>query len=118
MLRRSYLFVGIVVLLLFATLIVSMFITNPDELGPFGLTLWFSTLLTATTGLLWIILTSFIYGKSREGMMIALRRSFLISMWAVAILALSSLRQLGIRDIILLTVLGLLIDFYMKRVQK
>ncbi len=118
MIRKVYISVIVTVALLFAGLIFSMFATSPNELGPFGLTVWFTVLLVAITGLLWLMLTTLKYGRDREGMMIAIRRSFLIGMWLVAIIALSSLRQFSIRDIILLTILGLLIDFYMKRMQK
>ncbi|MEX0749153.1 MAG: hypothetical protein WD467_01280 [Candidatus Saccharimonadales bacterium] len=118
MLNKAIALVRIVTALLFGGLLMSLFLTNPDSLGPFGLTAWFSALLVAFTGLLMLGLLRWRYERSRAGFLLALRRSFLASLWVVALLALSSLRQLSIRDIILLTVLGVLIDFYMQRVQR
>lgn len=104
--------------LILAILLLTTVLTSPSELGPFGLTAWFSGLMASLTGISTLALMRWKYGKSQEGFTISLRRSFLLSMWVVAILALGSLRQLGIRDIILLTILGLLIDFYMQRAQQ
>lgn len=98
-----------------AVLVISLFVTSPSQLGPFGITLWFLGLLIAMASGLTLGLYKFGQHRGQEALVDALRRSFLISVWAVALLALGSLRQLGIRDIILLTILGLLIDFYMRR---
>lgn len=101
-----------------AVLLLTTILTSPSQLGPFGLTAWFSGLIIALTGISSLLLMRWKYGESQEGFSVSLRRGFLLSMWVVSILALSSLRQLGIRDIILLTILGLLIDFYMQRAQQ
>lgn len=116
MLDKALFAIRLLTLGLVVILVTSMFLLSPSAMGPFGLTAWFSGLLVAVTGGLLLGLLRFRYPKTREGFTLALRRSFLISMWAVALLALSSLRQLSIRDIILLTILGLLVDFYMQRV--
>ncbi len=118
MLDKLIPYVRIGSLLILVLLVVMMFLVSPAELGPFGLTAWFTALMIGLSGVFVLVLMRWKYGSSREGFYLSLRRSFLISMWLVAILALGSLRQLGIRDIILLTILGLLIDFYMQRVQK
>ncbi|PSO43455.1 hypothetical protein BRC19_00315 [Candidatus Saccharibacteria bacterium QS_5_54_17] len=96
-------------------LIASLLVTSPDQLGPFGITIWFALLLLVTAA----ALTWLIYRRRKEynraGFMHASRRGFLIALWAVSLLALNSLRQLAITDIILITVLVVVIDFYMRR---
>lgn len=105
-------------LALLAGLAVSTFMISPQDLGPFGITIWFGILLLAVTGLVTLWLWRRRYGLSPEGLWLALRRGFLISVWIVALLALNSLRQLSIRDIILIIVLGVLVDFYLRRIEK
>lgn len=100
-----------------AGLSISMLLVKPQELGPFGITVWFSVLLVAITGFITLWLWRR-YDDTREGFLLALRRGFVISVWVVALLALNSLRQLDIRDIILIIILGLLVDFYWRRIEK
>ncbi len=98
-------------------LVASVFFTSPNDLGPFGITIWFALLLVVVT----IATTYLIYRRRKDyssrGFMRALPRGFLIAVWAVALLALNSLRQLTITDIILITVLVVVIDFYMRRMR-
>lgn len=95
-----------------------MFLTNPEELGPFGITAWFMALLVLLTAGSTLGVTRLRRDRSKSGFLRTVRRSFLISLWIVALLALGSLRQLTIGDIILITVLVVAIDFYMRRVQQ
>lgn len=101
-----------------AALLISTFLVSPQELGPFGITAWFGALLVIATSFISQWLMSRRYNSSDGGFWLALRRAFLISVWLVALLALNSLRQLVIRDIILIIVLGLLVDFYLRRIEK
>lgn len=103
---------------IFLALGVSMVLTTPNELGPFGLTIWFVVFLIGLVSVLTLGFYRFGKGRgSRAGFMRALRRGFLAGIWITGILALSSLRQLSLRDIILLTVLVLAVDFYMQRMR-
>lgn len=103
---------------IFLALGVSMVLTTPNELGPFGLTIWFVAFLIGLVSVLTLGFYRLGKGRgSRAGFMRALRRGFLAGIWITGILALSSLRQLSLRDIILLTVLVLAVDFYMQRMR-
>src|SRR5687768_129310 len=78
--------------------------TTPDKLGPFGITLWFVGLLFAGGGFLTL---GFYYFKrlmhsqlhKEEILAAALRQGILTSTWLVALAALNSLHQLGLKDI-------------------
>ena len=98
-------------------LVASMFVTNPSEVGPYGITLWFTGLLLVAT----VFGGSLHYrlrGRHREGGWFdSFRLGFLGSTWAVGLLALASLRQLTLRDIILVAVLVVVVNFFMKRMQ-
>ena len=116
--KKTIRYIGVLSWSILVVLLLVAALASPSSLGPFGLTAWFSGLMVALTGICALSLMRWKYKETPEGPSLSLRRSFLFSMWVVAILALGSLRQLGIRDIILLTILGLLIDFYMQRVQR
>ncbi len=101
-------------------LMIPMLTTTPDKLGPFGITLWFSGLLFALGG--WFTLG--LYGISRlihperalEHLSENLRHGILIGTWITALVALHSLHQLGLKDIILISVLVAAVEFYFRRV--
>ncbi len=97
---------------------MAMFLTNPEELGPFGITVWFTVFLLVLAGAITLLLYWIRGQQTTPAFMRALRRGFFISIWATGLLALGSLRQLTIRDIILITVLVVVIDFYMRRMQQ
>jgi hypothetical protein len=99
-------------------LAASLLFTNPSGLGPFGITVWFVVLLVVLTMVITLVMHRFRQVRDTTGLMRLIRRAFLISVWATALLALGSLRQLTIRDIILLTVLVVMVDFYIRRLQR
>lgn len=98
-------------------LIASLFLTNPNDLGPFGITVWFILLLVVSTTVVTLLLFRLRKQRTTRAFTQSLRRGFLISIWAVSLLALNSLHQLTIADIILITVLVVVIDFYMRRMK-
>lgn len=93
---------------------------TPGELGPFGITLWFVLLLVVIGGalsLLFFQLKKRMFKKnSEQAFPDSLRAGVLTSTWITALLALNSLRQLGVKDIVLVSILVVLVDFYLRRV--
>jgi len=98
----------------FIALMSVMLWVGPSDLGPFGITAWFVGLGIFLTSSVTLMLH--IYSRKRMPIWLHLRRASIISIMATAIIALNSLRQLTIGDIILLVVLGVVINFYMRRV--
>lgn len=100
-------------------LVISLFSSTPDGLGPFGITLWFIVLLLGLGGFFSLLLYSLKRNTSRKEPQLlftsALRQGILISTWGVGLFALAALRQLDIKDIVLVTVLVVLIEFYLRR---
>jgi hypothetical protein len=90
---------------------------NPTSLGPVGVTLWFLALYAFVQGLLTL---GFYRLKRRYGdllgpnkrFMSSWRQGMLLAAVLVVPIALSSLRQLSTRDVVLLAVLAILIEFY------
>lgn len=101
-----------------AGLLVSVFVTSPNELGPFGITTWFILLLYVLASILTLVIYRAKKDFTSQGFAQAIRKGFLLGIWITALLALAGLRQLTIRDIILLTVLVIVVDFYMRRMKK
>ena len=103
-------------------LLAATLTTTPDKVGPFGITLWFVGFLAVLGGVLTIGLYYFLRlfrrRASKEAIFVlALRRGVLISIWLTALIALNSLRQLGLKDIVLISLLVVLIEFYLRRVR-
>jgi len=101
-------------------LTISLFWVTPDDIGPFGITIWFL--------LVWLFLaevfTFLRYGVGRligqppaDLQPVAIRQGGLASAWVSSLLALSSLNQIDIKDVVLVSLLIILIEFYMRRVQ-
>ena len=105
---------------LLVLLLISMVLTNPTNLGPGGVTLWFLGFwLVLATNLAFLKYELVMrYGSEtakstgRKTKLAALRHGVLIGAGLTVLLALSSLQQLDIRDIALVTVLLILIEFY------
>lgn len=98
-------------------LVTAMVVTAPDKLGPFGITVWFLGLCAVLIGT-GLLLQQWLSTKPQDKFWTHLRRSVLLAVLFTATLALSSLRQLSGRDIILLVILGLVINFYMRRIYR
>lgn len=103
---------------LLMVVLISMIITNPTQLGPTGVTLWFLgfwvVLAANIAGLKYLLLMRF--GSettrltSRKVGVTSLRHGILLGGAVTIWLALSSLQQLDIRDIGLVIALGLMIE--------
>lgn len=96
-----------------------MGLSTPDSLGPVGITTWFIVLFTALSLLLASVFlklaTSLHRGQKRHSVAMALRRSILVSLFSVSLLALSSLHQLSVVDIVLVILLVVGVEFYFFR---
>ncbi|MBI3984084.1 hypothetical protein HY346_02180 [Candidatus Microgenomates bacterium] len=103
-------------------LLVVMAVAAPDDLGPFGITLWFVGLLFASGGFIAVglyELRRLIHRRQPREMIFAtsLRQGVLVGAWLTALVSLNSLHQLGLKDIVLVTVLISLIEFYLRKLQ-
>ena len=100
-------------------LLMSVILTNPQAVGPAGVTVWFVLLLGVMAGFLTLglyaaksYLRLHVTGASR--LRYSWRQGLLISGWLVGMLSLSSLRQLGVLDAILLGILLLIVEVYVR----
>lgn len=104
---------GIVLILL------SFFITNPAKLGPIGVTLWFVVLLTVLFAIFSLALYFAkiflrVHNTHSTRLRFSMRQGLLISFWVTPLLALSSLGQFSLKDAILLGLLLLIIELYIR----
>jgi hypothetical protein len=100
-------------------LAASLVFLTPIGLGPAGVTVWFVVLLGFLGTLLALIfytaktfLHSHTTGVAR--LRYSLRQGFLIGGWGTAMLALRSVRQLSLLDAILLALLLLIVEVYVR----
>lgn len=115
---RAYLS-GIIVmtLVLGAGVVAAVAWTSPARLGAYGVTAWFIALMGALSGAISLALY---FVKSRAGhfdsrrtqLVYAWRQGVLLGGGITVLLALSSLRQLDLRDVVLISILLALIEFY------
>lgn len=103
-------------------LLLTAALAAPDDLGPFGITLWFIGFLFASGGFLAVglyELRHLIHRRQPREMIFAtsLRQGLLVGAWLTALIGLNSLRQLGLKDIVLVSVLIGLIEFYLRKLQ-
>jgi hypothetical protein len=108
---------GMIALVGGAVSLLSLFVTNPTQLGPFGVTLWFIILAAALSsalslGFFWVASKIKTDPTVQPKLSSAWRRGILLGGWASVLLGLSSLGQLSPKDIILTGLLVLLIEFY------
>lgn len=97
--------------------VLSLLVTNPLTIGPIGVTIWFiillSMLFSLSTVLLYFIKTYLhIHDNPSNRLRYSVRQGMLIGGWLAALLALSSLDQLGLRDAILLGLLLVIVELY------
>lgn len=93
--------------------------TSPSRLGPFGVTVWFLAFWGAISGIMALLLY---VAKSRvfsdtlpaERLAASYRQGLLVAGAGTTLLALSSLRQLSLRDGILVVILCALIEVYFR----
>lgn len=115
-------------LLIFILAAVGIYISvnyySPKQLGPSGITFWFIGVLVLIWSLVGFLSFSWKMRKAdnRETpiqyLLSATRSGFLLGLTATALLALSSLRSLSMRDIILFILTILLIEGYFRTRRK
>lgn len=107
---------------LVVALLISMIVTSPASLGPTGVTVWFLGF--------WLVISSCIafakyelvmrFGKEitklnhHKMVTTSMRHGALLGGLCTILLALSSLQQLDIRDVGLVLVFGVLVEFYVR----
>lgn len=97
-----------------------MMATTPKRLGPSGVTFWFIDALLFVVGCLCIILIAIkiwlLHGRDNLNKTVnsSFRTAFLAGLGLMTILALRSLGTLSIKDIVLLALVLLLIEFYLR----
>lgn len=100
-------------------MLLSLVVTSPAKIGPVGVTLWFvlvlSVLVSGMTLALYGLKTYFrVHNARPPRLRYAWRQGLLIGGWATGLLALSSLGQLGWRDVILLGIATVIIELYVR----
>lgn len=105
---------------LVTVLFLSMLVTNPTSLGPTGVTLWFVVLWVVLSSCLALLKYELVMRLGKESTKLnrhkmvvgSLRHGFLVGGGLTVLLALSSLQQLDARDVGLVAVLLVLIEFF------
>lgn len=93
---------------------------TPSKLGPAGITFWFIAILISIGSL--VAFFSYIWKLRREehrltavkALSSSLRTGFLVGFTVAILLALSSLRSLSIRDVILFVLVVIVIEIYFR----
>jgi hypothetical protein len=94
--------------------------TNPTKLGPVGVTFWFINLLLMLVLVATLLIFTWRIRKAKNPdskqaiLQSSFRTGFLLGFCATLLLALSSLRSLSWRDIILFLLTILLIEIYFR----
>jgi hypothetical protein len=119
MLTKSYIGISVIVGTSASVVcVLLMLATTPLGVGPIGVTAWFLALMTGLTS--WLGLVAYVLGqrlqpKLSSGKQVgtALRRGAFVGGYLTIMLALASLKQLGLRDALLLLLLLVLLEFYL-----
>ncbi len=121
--KKTVIWLGILVVILIVTaviLVMSFIYANPKNLGPAGVTFWFINLLILLGSLVTLVVfvTRMFQKDAREQSLSILfdsfRTGFLIGFCMTILVALSSLRSLSIRDIILFILTVVLVEIYFR----
>jgi hypothetical protein len=101
------------------TIILSLIFTNPLEIGPSGVTVWFVILYSSfvtfiSLGLYTAKTFLHLHATGAARLRYSWRQSLLIGGWLTGLLALSSLHQLGALDAILLALLLVIVEVYVR----
>jgi hypothetical protein len=121
--KKISLWLTILIILALTTgtaLVLSIAYTNPKTLGPAGVTFWFINLLVFLSALtsLGVFMSRMFRKEARKNKPAVLsdsfRTGFLVGFCITVLVALSSLRSLGIRDIILFILTVVLIEIYFR----
>lgn len=98
----------------------SLFLTTPKSIGPLGVTLWFIILLASLASLLACGLFRIkqrsprVQNTEEKLLQNSWRQGWIIAGAAVAILALSSLKQLTLRDAGLIIVIMVAVEIFLR----
>jgi hypothetical protein len=100
-------------------LVLSLFLTNPLQLGPLGVTIWFVVVFwdlaaIVAVALYWAKTFLRLHGASPSRLRYSWRQGLLVGGWITGMLALSSLHQLGLLDAILLALLLGIVEVYVR----
>lgn len=121
--NRITIWVALLIVLLCATtaiFVMTLVTTNPTKIGPAGVTFWFINLLLMLASVVTLLLFTWRMrkAKNRENkssiLQSSFRTGFLLAFCATLLLALSSLRSLSWRDIILFLLTIVLIEIYFR----
>ena len=105
-------------------LVLSLFTTNPTRLGPAGVTFWFINALVMVSALITIVSFKFKTRnlKNQDNQMAlfksSLRFGSLVGFSIVGLLALSSLRSLSWRDILLFILIVIVVEVFFRTRKK
>ena len=116
--------ISAVLIITAAVLVLSLFTTNPTKLGPAGVTFWFINALAMVSSLITII--SFKLKsrnlKNKDNQLALFRSSLrfgsLLGFSIVGLLALSSLRSLSWRDILLFALIVIVVEVFFRSRKK
>ena len=100
-------------------LVLSVLFSSPQAIGPLGVTVWFVVFFLALASVATLILYTVktflhLHATSASRLRYSWRQGLLIGGWASGMLALSSLRQLGVLDAILLALLLVIVEVYVR----
>ena len=106
-------------LLWVAGFIVSIIYTNPNSIGPLGVTIWFIGLFSGLASLVTLGLYAIksylrLHATGAARLRYSGRQGMLLAGWIVGMMSLSSLRQLGLLDAILLGILLVIVEVYVR----
>ena len=101
------------------TLLLSLVLTSPVVLGPLGVTVWFVVLFLSVASSLALGLYGAktylrLHVASAGRLRYSWRQGLLVSSWITGTLALGSLHQLSLLDAILLALLLVIVEIYVR----
>ncbi|MBW4061428.1 hypothetical protein HJC99_02560 [Candidatus Saccharibacteria bacterium] len=96
-----------------------MLATNPAAIGPVGVTVWFVLLLSVFASVLTLAMYAVkayfhLHATRQQRLRYSLRQGLLVAGWVSGLLALASLGQLGVRDVILLGLAAVIVELYVR----
>ncbi len=102
-----------------ALLLASLLLTSPTMVGPFGVTAWFLLLLAFLTPALTLAIYGLktflnVHSSGRSRLRYSERQGFLLAGWITFSLALASLQQFSLKDGILLALMLLIVEVYVR----
>jgi len=102
-----------------ALLVMSLIFTNPLAIGPLGVTAWFVGLFLALAGSFTLTFYTTktylrLHATGANRLRYSWRQGMLLAAWVSGLLCLSSLRQLGVLDAILLGILLVIVEVYVR----